>query len=70
MGHQNREAMAQGGVRVEPTVRLGRVGTVLEFLDGAWLERNFCWRFRWKPLDVVHNAELPFILSGDGVQLQ
>lgn len=24
MGHQNREAMAHGGVRVESTVRLGR----------------------------------------------
>ena len=24
MGHQNREAMAHVGVRVEPTVRLGR----------------------------------------------
>jgi len=28
MGHQNREAMAHVGVRVEPTVRLVRVGKV------------------------------------------
>ena len=28
MGHQNREAMAHIGVRVEPTVRLRRVGRV------------------------------------------
>ena len=30
IGHQNREAMAYVGVRVEPPVRLGRVGTVLQ----------------------------------------
>jgi hypothetical protein len=29
IGHQNREAMANVGVRVERFVRLGRVGTVL-----------------------------------------
>ena len=29
IGHQNREAMANVGVRVEPTVRLGTEGTVL-----------------------------------------
>ena len=30
MGHENAEGMAHVGVRVEPTVRLGRVGTVVE----------------------------------------
>jgi hypothetical protein len=30
MGHQNREAMAHVGVRVEPTVRLGREVSVLQ----------------------------------------
>ena len=29
-GHKNREAMASVGVRVEPPVRLGRAGTVVE----------------------------------------
>ena len=30
IGHENAEGMAYVGVRVEPTVRLGRVGTVLQ----------------------------------------
>ena len=30
IGHENAEGMAYVGVRVEPTVRLGRVGTVVE----------------------------------------
>ena len=29
IGHENAEGMAYVGVRVEPTVRLGRVGTVV-----------------------------------------
>lgn len=29
MGHENAEGMAHVGVRVEPPVRLARVGTVL-----------------------------------------
>ena len=29
MGHENAEGMAHVGVRVEPTVRLGSVGTVV-----------------------------------------
>ena len=29
MGHENAEGMAHVGVRVEPPVRLGRVGTVV-----------------------------------------
>ena len=44
MGHQNREAMAHGGVRVEPTVRLGRVGTVLhlqpELMPGYLMQQR------------------------------
>ena len=35
MGHENAEGMAHVGVRVEPPVRLGRVGTV-EHLDCAF----------------------------------
>ena len=30
MGHENAEGMAHVGVRVEPTVRLGRVGRAVE----------------------------------------
>ena len=30
IGHENAEGMAYVGVRVEPTVRLGSVGTVVE----------------------------------------
>jgi len=30
IGHENAEGMAYVGVRVEPTVRLGRVGTAIE----------------------------------------
>ncbi len=30
MGHENAEGMAHVGVRVEPPVRLGHVGTVVE----------------------------------------
>ena len=31
IGHENAEGMAYVGVRVEPPVRLGSVGTVLDF---------------------------------------
>ena len=37
IGHQNREAMAYVGVRVEPPVRLGSVGTVAQVHE--------CWNF-------------------------
>ncbi len=51
IGHENGEAMAYVGVRVEPPVRLGSVGTVLKLhfepVFFAWdalaeTVRNFC----------------------------
>ena len=35
MGHENAEGMAHVGVRVEPPVRLGSVGTMLNLRDRA-----------------------------------
>ena len=43
MGHQNREAMAHGGVRVEPTVRLGAKWKVLISIEGiVWVIHLSC----------------------------
>ena len=49
-GHENAEGMASVGVRVEPTVRLGRAGTVRRVPDMPRLVRLvevFCHRSRF-----------------------
>ena len=39
IGHENAEGMAYVGVRVEPPVRLGSVGTVLHFSEAEHLAK-------------------------------
>ncbi len=50
MGHENAEGMAHVGVRVEPPVRLGRVGTALN----SDFEAHLFTQFRFgQPSSVI-----------------
>jgi hypothetical protein len=53
-GHKNGEAMASVGVRVEPTVRLRRVGRVWQFhQDLLLLELKTAWRLLRTQFDLA-----------------